>query len=124
LAVDLYKHIGALDAFSDALILISEDMPKRMTASQLVFFLATASADLKGHSPTYSSIKGSIGESLARSLHTTYGILLEKCSAHPNGLGLLRREINPDDNREYFLHLTPKGRRLIRKLALQLAGAR
>lgn len=95
-------------------------MPKRMTASQLVFFVATASADLKGHRPTYSQIRNEIGETLDRSLHSTYRVLLAKCKAYPNGLGLLRREVNPSDNREFFLRLTPKGRKLIERVAMQL----
>ncbi len=102
------------------MIVVAESMPKRMTASQVIFFVAAASADLKGHAPTYSQIKDYIGEGVARSLHSTYRVLLEKCPAYPNGLGLLCQERNPADHREYFLRLTPKGRKLMERLALKL----
>jgi DNA-binding MarR family transcriptional regulator len=92
------------------MIILAEMAPERMTLSQAIFFLMTAIADLSGKQPTFSDIKEAVGTTINRSLHTTYRILLAKSRVYPNGLGWLRQELNPNDNREKFLRLTPKGR--------------
>jgi hypothetical protein len=119
---ELKLHVGEFGGFSTALILLAELAPERMTLSQAIFFMLTATADLMGKDPTFSDIKGLVGGTVNRSLHTTYRVLLEPSRNYPQGLGWLRQEPNPMDNREKFLRLTPKGRVVLKALlnALQV----
>jgi hypothetical protein len=106
----LKLHMHDFANFSAAMIVLAEMAPERMTLSQGIFFMLTATADLAGKDPTFSDIKEAVGETVNRSLHTTYRILMEPSRVYPNGLGWLRAEPNPMDAREKFLRLTPKGR--------------
>lgn len=106
----LKLHTRDFANFSAAMIVLAEMAPERMTLSQGIFFVLTATADLAGKDPTFSDIKEAVGETVNRSLHTTYRILLEPSRVYPNALGWLRQEENPMDARQKFLRLTPKGR--------------
>lgn len=61
-----------------------------MSLSQAIFFVLTANADLAGRQPTFSEIKADVGDTVNKSLHTTYRVLLEPNRNYPNGLGWLR----------------------------------
>lgn len=106
----LKLHTRDFANFSAGMIVLAEMAPERMTMSQGIFFLLTATADLAGRDPTFGDIKEAVGDTVNRSLHTTYRILLESSRLYPNGLGWLRQEENPMDARQKFLRLTPKGR--------------
>lgn len=106
----LQLHIGEFANFSTAMIVLAEMAPERMTMSQAIFFVLTATADLAGRNPTFSDIRDAVGDTVNRSLHTTYRVLLEPNRNYPKGLGWLRQEENPMDARQKFLRLTPKGR--------------
>jgi hypothetical protein len=100
-------------AFSTALLVIGELSPERMTLSQTVFFIIAGMTEINGGTPTFSAIKETIGDTLNRSLHTTYRILMEPSKAFPNGLGWLQTEVNPNDNRVKFITLTAEGRKVM-----------
>ena len=106
----LKASVGDFNAFAKAMTALAELTPERMTLSQAIFFVQAAADDLKGESPTYSTVREKLGEKINRSLHTTYRVLLAKSRVYPKGLGWLKAEVNPDDNRQKFLKLTPKGR--------------
>lgn len=119
----LNRHIGDFANFSAAMIVLGEMAPERMTLSQGIFFVLTATAELAGKNPTYSDIKEAVGDQINRSLHTTYRVLLEPSRAYPNGIGWLRQEPNPMDNRVKFLRMTPKGRRVMKEILAALKEA-
>lgn len=122
-AVDpLFKSVSDFADFSAAMIVLAEMAPERMTLSQAIFFVLTATADLAGKDPTYSDVKDAVGDKINRSLHTTYRILLEPSRAYPNGLGWLKQEANPDDNRVKFLRLTREGRRVMAEVLEAMKG--
>lgn len=118
----LFKRVRGLADLSSALIVLAEEAPDRMTTAQMVFFLLAASADLAGRAATFTEIREAQGEALNRSLHSTYRQLLKPSRTFPNALGWLDREENPADNREKFLKLTPKGRKVIREVVAALTG--
>lgn len=106
----LMLHTQDFVNFSAGMIVLAEMAPDRMSLSQGIFFILTATADLAGKDPTFSDIKEAVGETVNRSLHTTYRVLLEPSRIYPQSLGWLRQEPNPMDARQKFLRLTPKGR--------------
>lgn len=109
----LTLHTRDFANFSAAMIVLAEMAPDRMSLSQGIFFVLTATADLAGKQPTFSDIKEAVGDTVNRSLHTTYRVLLEPSRNYPNGLGWLRQEANPMDARQKFLKLTPKGKKVM-----------
>lgn len=113
---ELKLHIGDFARFSAAMIVLGEMAPERMTLAQVIFFVMAASADLAGKNPTFSEIREALGDEINRSLHTTYRVLLEPSRNYPNGLAWLRQEPNPNDTRQKFLRLTPKGRRILNEV--------
>lgn len=119
---ELQLSVGDFACFSEAMLILAEMAPERMTMSQALFFMLTASAELAGKQPTYSDVKEAIGDQLNRSLHTTYRILLEPSRAFPKGLGWLRAETNPADNRVKFLKLTDAGLNVMHAVYLALKG--
>lgn len=112
----LFKSVRDLGDFSAGLMVLAEMAPERLTASQLIFFLLTATADIAGRDPTYSDIREAVGDKINKSLHSTYKIFLEPSRVYPNGLGWLTAEVNPMDNRQKFLRVTKKGRAVIREV--------
>jgi hypothetical protein len=118
----LKQHIGDFAHFSAAMIVLAEMAPERMTMSQAIFFVLTATSELAGKQPTYSDIKEAVGDQINRSLHTTYRILLEPSRVYPNGLGWLKQVPNPMDNRVKFLVMTPKGRKVMEEIMAALEG--
>lgn len=116
----LLKSVKDFRRFAEMMLVLAELAPERMTLSQAIFFILTGTAELSGQQPTYSSIKEEVGEQLNRSLHTTYRILMEPSRAFPKGLGWLTSDLNPNDNREKFLKLTPKGRSVFRAIQITM----
>lgn len=116
----LQMFVGEFGRFSEAMLVLAEMAPERMTMAQGIFFVLTAAADLAGKQPTYTDIKDAVGDQLNRSLHTTYRILLEPSRPFPKGLGWLKAETNPNDNRQKFLMLTDEGRKVMQALAYAL----
>lgn len=121
------RHMVALRNFSAGLLVLGEVAPERMTLSQSAFFLMAAMADATGRKSTYTEIKEAVGPALHRSLHTTYRVLLDEgrntAKGREPGLGWLRRETDPSDNRRKYLRLTAKGRRVLDQLGLALDAA-
>lgn len=118
----LYKSVRDFGDFSAALIVLAEMAPERMTMSQAIFFVLTATADIAGKDPTYSTIKEAVGDQINRALHNTYRILLEPSRQYPNGLGWLRQEADPDDGRVKRLRLTKRGRTVMEEVLAALKG--
>lgn len=120
---DLLKYVGDFTRLSAAMMVLGERAHERLSISQSIFFIVAGIADLKGASPTFKDIKEAIGDTLSRSLHTTYRAFMEPSHAFPKGLGWLTNETNPMDNREKFIRLTPEGRRVMLAIAHELKGA-
>lgn len=122
----LLAHVKGLEDFSKALMILAELMPDRATTSQACFFLMAARADLAGRPATFTEIKEKAGETIGKSMHTTYKVFLKGSrrtkGAERAGLEWLTAIENPDDNRQKFLKLTPSGRRVISELAPALPG--
>lgn len=112
--------------FSTALIAAADLAPDRMTLSQLTFFLFAAMADIRGTPATFSDIRDTAGPRVRKSMHTTYKILLDGSRrsdrADTPGVGWLRREEDPLDNRRKFLRLTPKGRNVVQAIGNAASG--
>jgi hypothetical protein len=118
----LTTSVSAFADFSAGLMVIAELAPERLTCSQVIFFLLTGTADIAGRDPTYTDIKEAVGDKINKSLNTTYRIFLEPSRLYPNGLGWLKQEPNPDDNRVKFLRLTKKGKDVMRQTLEALRG--
>lgn len=113
----LYQSVGAFAAFAEALALVGKLSPERMTVSQTLFFILAAVTDLQGGNATLTGIKEEMGPELNKSIHSTYGILMAPSKRFPEALGWLTAVPNPNDNREKFLHLTPKGTEVMETLS-------
>lgn len=115
----LALHVRDLRNFSTALIALAEQAPERTTVAQMVFFLLAGMADAAGKPATFTELKEAAGDSINRSLHTTYKLFLDRPQTRSDydskrqGLGWLTREIDPRDNRRNYLRLTPKGRSVL-----------
>lgn len=118
--IELIGSVKDFRVFAETMLILAELAPERMTLSQAIFFVMTGTAELSGQRPTYSDIKEAVGEQLNRSLHSTYRILMEPSRNFPKGLGWLTSELNPADNRQKFLSMTPKGRSVFRALRMTM----
>lgn len=112
----LFLSLNEFVKFSEGMLVLADQAPERLTASQLIFFVLTATADIAGKHPTFSSIKESVGDQINKSLHSTYKIFLSPSRVYPNGLGWLRQELSENDSRVKFLRLTGEGRRVMTRL--------
>ena len=112
------------ESFAKALTCIAEEVPDRVSLSQVIFFLQAAADDLRGKRPTYTEVRDTLGEKVNRTLHATYRVLCERSRVYPKALGWLARQTNPRDNRENFLQLTPKGRDILRAVREHLGETR
>lgn len=123
------QHVGALRNFSAALIELAEKAPERTTAAQMAFFVLAGMADAAGKPATFTEIKEAVGDTINRSLHTTYKVFLDReqrrsdTDAVRQGLGWLTREEDRVDNRRKYLRLTPKGRAILSSLIETMEGA-
>ena len=84
---------------------------------QLLFFLMAAEADLRGVPTTFSAVREALGESVARSVNTTYKVMLEPTKQSPNGIGWMWRESDSDDERVKYFRLTNKGLAAVQAVA-------
>ena len=121
-------HVGALRDFSAALIELAEQAPERTTAAQMAFFVLAGMADAAGKPATFTEIRDAVGDTINRSLHTTYKVFLDReqrrsdTAAVRQGLGWLTREEDRADNRRKYLRLTPKGRAVLTSLLETIQG--
>lgn len=112
------KQRNAVRLLSTELRVASMGGYDRLTVPQLLFFLTVAEADLAGKVITFTDIKEGLGDTIGRSLHTTYKTLLEpRGRSNENGIGWLASEANPNDLRQKFLSLTPLGKALATDMA-------
>lgn len=110
--------------FSAGLIVLAELGPDRLTLTQGAFFLLAGLADRTGRPATFSELRDTVGETVGRSLHTTYKVFLSegrnRDGERQAGLGWLRAETDPADNRRRFLRLTQTGQRIMDAVFLAL----
>lgn len=110
--------------FSAGLLVLAELGPDRLTLTQGAFFLLAAMADRTGRPATFSELREAVGDTLNRSLHTTYKVFVDEGRKRDGkrepGLGWLTRETDDADNRRKYLRLTPKGRRVLEELVLAI----
>lgn len=92
---------------------VAEHAPERLSLSQATVFILIALADARGDHVTLKDIKTAAGSKLAPNIHTSYRIFIEPNRAYPQALGWVERRPNPDDEREQFLTLSAKGRRVL-----------
>lgn len=86
----------------------------KMTVRQALFFLAAAQRSSMGQSTRVADIREHYP--VGRSIQKSKAMLLEAAPDHPEGLGWLRHEFDPEDRRQRYLPLGDVGARLIRDL--------
>ena len=88
--------------------------PDRLTLTQASFFMHAAIADLSGKPSTFTEIREIMGDSINKSLHSTYKVFVDESRnrgiKREPGLGWLARDVDPADNRRKYLRLTAIGR--------------
>lgn len=115
----LIEHVADLRTFSSGLLALAELCPERMTVAQSTFFLFAGLADLSGKPSTFTELRELVGETMSRSLHTTYKVFLaadERESRREQALGWLLRETDRADNRRKYLRLTKEGRSMMAQI--------
>ena len=103
--------------WSRGLFLLSRHAPNRLSLPQAAIFLAAAVCDRAGHPGSISSLKETLGPVAGRSVKNSYQVFLDPKESRFGKLGWLRRSVNPLDARERLLKLTPKGRKVIDRVA-------
>lgn len=120
----LGQSTPVLRNFSAGLIMLAEMGPDRLTLTQGAFFLLAGLSDMTGRPSTFSDIRDAVGVTIGRSLHTTYKVFLSegrnRLGERTTGLGWLRTDTDPSDNRRKYLRLTPAGQRVMDAVALSL----
>lgn len=103
--------------FSAGLIALAEMGPDRLTLTQGAFFLLAGLADRTGRAATFSELRDAVGDTIGRSLHTTYKVFLDegrwRDGERQRGLGWLTADTDPNDQRRKYLRLTPTGQRIM-----------
>lgn len=112
---------SVLVTFANAVNLMAQGLPPRVSMAQLAFFLLAASRDIAGHPTTFSELKEELGER-GDSIKSTYAIFLAPGRTFPDGLGWLEGVPDPNDRRNKFLRLTPEGERIMRAVLEVLKG--
>ncbi|WOB78465.1 hypothetical protein [Brevundimonas nasdae] len=114
------KNIRTMDFLFGAVTRLVEDSEPRTSGRQLLAFLAVAQAEADGKSITLSDIRdmeGSRGQIIiGQSIAQTFAMLLDPSDREPRGLGWVRQEVDPSDNRRKYLKLTDKGRALLESI--------
>lgn len=87
---------------------------EKMTVRQALFFVAAAQRASMGQSTKVGDIRERYP--VGRSIQKSKAMLLEPTPDHPEGLGWLRHEFDPEDRRQRYLALGEAGVRLIRDL--------
>lgn len=112
---DLALHSGFYWEFAHRVRSLVEQMPPRTTARQAYAFLLIVRENAMGRSITAKGLRelagrdGNREEILGQSIQRTYQLFLEADQHNPDGLGWVYIEMNPEDRRQNFLKLTPKG---------------
>lgn len=95
---------------------------ERMTVQQALFFLATAYHDVMGQSATVSRIR-EIYEPLGRSVEKSSLQFLAPNKRNEEALGWLNQELDEDDRRVRYLHLTEDGEDVVAALVEAMRSA-
>lgn len=118
----LYALVKPLASLSASMLYLAEAGNDRLNINQAAFFLIAAAADVRGAPLTLSDIMQNTEGVLNRSLYNTYRVLLEGSGKEYKkiGLGWLRKEPDPDDERRSYLRLTRTGLSVARAALLSL----
>jgi hypothetical protein len=115
------QHTPALKNFSAGLLVLAELAPKHLTLAQCAFFMTAALADRAGRPATFTDLREAVGPAVNRSLHTTYKVFFTegrvRDGARVQGLGWIKAELDPLDNRRKFLRLTRIGQSVVDEIA-------
>ena len=93
---------------------------EKLTARQVLFFLAAAYLDLRGTPASPTQLREIYG-TLGRSIEKSKDQLLTKTKQNPDALEWLVAEQDEDDRRYKYLRLTLKGRQVIESVSTALA---
>lgn len=109
----LWRRVGELGTSSAFLMYLAEAASSRLSLTQAAFFMLAAAADAAGKPATRNQLLSAQGTELKASIRNSYRQLLEADKVYPDALGWLYQEPNPEDKREAFLRLTPKGKKVV-----------
>lgn len=122
----LYRHVSEFSGLSAAMITLATLLPDRATTAQAAFFLIAGMEDIRGRPTTFTDVVETTGHAIGRSLKTTYRLLIDgatpKLREEGKGLGWLKAEVDPADNRRRFLRLTPEGREVMEAVLVAMRG--
>lgn len=119
---DLSLFSGFYWDFTAMVRALVELMPPRTTARQAYAFLLIVRQNALGHSVTAKGLRelagrdGNHEEILGQTIQRTYQLFLAPDEHNPEGLDWVYVETDPQDRRQNFLRLTPKGLSIVRKI--------
>lgn len=108
---------------------LSVETPTRTTIRQLYTFASIAKFNAEGKLVTLTEVKQRAGDHLGEPVlgphvNRSYQIFLSPEEARDTeALGWISRQTNPNDRRESFIMLTPKGREIITQFSEMMGGA-
>lgn len=113
-----------LESLGRALAVIAAGGHDRVTVKQSLFFMSVAYAHAMNHSVTLTDIlsayegTGALGGAVRKS----YNVFFEKSARHPDALGWIKQEEDPDDRRFKFLKLTERGEEVASDIVEAMRG--
>ena len=121
---DLYKSAPTLRTMRDAMRILSDDLPPRVSLRQAIAFLYVADANAAGRRVTMRDIRDFFseeeGSSGAGSVANTFAVFLD--DDRDGSLGWIEQRTDRDDKRKKFLHLTHDGKEVAIALAERMSA--
>ncbi|MCG9916908.1 MAG: hypothetical protein MH112_11215 [Phenylobacterium sp.] len=106
----------AFERLAAAIQILSEMVPPRLSARQLLAFSIIAYANAMGRRITLAEVREIAGDGLGVSIERTINSFFEPTRREPDGLGWLEQVPDEDDRRRKFLVLTAEGRRAVNEI--------
>lgn len=112
------SNLARLDKMQEAVSLLS-DVYYKATINHLRVFLYIAARD--GRVIETRDLPGALGMTQT-TINRTMRSMADRSYIHAEGFGLLKMHINPADERQRFVQLSDKGRRVARKIEELIYG--
>lgn len=118
-----------LERLSMALAVLARELPARTTIRQTLAFVLVALHDAMGRSVTLKDLQHIAGSTadgrpvIGQTIERTLDTFREPTNRAPDALNWVTDEVDPDDRRLKYFHLTPEGTEQVREIIAALAAA-
>lgn len=121
---DLYKSAPTLRRMRDAMRVLSDELPPRVSLRQAIAFIYVADANADGRRVTMRDIRDFFseddGSSGAGSVANSFAVFLD--DDREGSLGWIEQRMDRDDKRKRYLHLTHEGKEVAMAIADRMSA--